>query len=119
MTSAYDAGTPPEIKVRHRLRIAREEASLEQGELADLIGVSRQSISAAESGKSEPRKITLNAWALATGVPVKWLETGFTTHHPKPGGGSSTSVGDLVSERSSVQSGQEAPRKLVMLPSAA
>ncbi|QDH92483.1 immunity repressor [Gordonia phage Dmitri] len=62
--------------MHHRLRIAREWAGLEQSELADLIGISRQSVSKAESGKTEPRRITLNAWALATGVPVSWLRNG-------------------------------------------
>lgn len=76
MTSAYESGKIPEIQVHHRLRIAREWAGLEQSELADLIGISRQSVSKAESGKTEPRRITLNAWALATGVPVSWLRNG-------------------------------------------
>lgn len=78
MTSAYETGKIPEILVRHRLRIAREAAGLEQAELANLIGISRTSVSNAESGKSAPRKITLNAWALATGVPVSWLQNGET-----------------------------------------
>jgi len=51
--------------VHHRLRIAREWAGLEQGELADRIGISRQSVGSAERGRSHPRRITLNAWALA------------------------------------------------------
>ncbi|MEC4837471.1 helix-turn-helix transcriptional regulator [Mycobacteroides chelonae] len=78
MTTAYDAGDVPEILVRHRLRIAREHRGLEQAELADLIGVSRNTISNAENGRNEPRKILLNAWALACGVPVKWIENGGT-----------------------------------------
>src|SRR5512139_3346054 len=35
MTTAYESGTPPEILLRHRLRIAREHAGLEQDELAE------------------------------------------------------------------------------------
>lgn len=76
MTSAYDSGRVPEIQVHHRLRIAREFAHLEQTELAERMGISRTSISHAESGRTQPRRITLNAWALATGVPVGWLMTG-------------------------------------------
>lgn len=41
MTTAYDLGEVPEILVRHRLRIARESAGLEQSELAEMIGISR------------------------------------------------------------------------------
>lgn len=35
MTSAYETGQVPPIQVHHRLRIAREWAGLEQGELAE------------------------------------------------------------------------------------
>ena len=76
MTSAYELWEIPPIEVHHRLRIAREWANLEQSELAERMGISRQAVGSAERGASKPRKITLNAWALATGVPVHWLETG-------------------------------------------
>jgi transcriptional regulator with XRE-family HTH domain len=59
-----------------RLRKARETAGLDQAELAELMGISRASVTNAEKGHHGVRKIVLNAWALATGVPVSWLETG-------------------------------------------
>ena len=59
MTTAYDVGEIPPIGVHHRLRIAREWANLEQSELSERTGISRTSISAAEKGKTKPRKITL------------------------------------------------------------
>ncbi len=73
MTSAYESGQVPPILQRHRLRIAREFAGLEQEELAEVIGVSRNTIGNAEKGRVRPRRIVLNAWALACGVPVSWL----------------------------------------------
>src|SRR5262245_10266304 len=76
MTSAYESGSVPTIEVRHRLRIAREHAGLEQEELADMISVARSTISNAENGKGEPRRTTVNAWALACGVPASWIKTG-------------------------------------------
>lgn len=82
MTSAYESGEVPPIEVRHRLRIAREYARLDQRELAERIGISRTSVGNAETGYVHPRRITLNAWALACGVPVSWLMTGQTS----PGG---------------------------------
>ncbi|VBA33135.1 hypothetical protein LAUMK4_05891 [Mycobacterium persicum] len=93
MTTAYESGTEPPILVQHRLRIAREFAGLEQEELADLIGVSRNTVGNAEKGRVKPRKITLNAWALVCGVPVSWLECG----RVKAGGPTdpTTSVGPL------------------------
>lgn len=47
-------------------------------EFAERIGVSQPTVTNAENdnNKNGVRKITLNAWALATGVPVEWLETG-------------------------------------------
>lgn len=79
----------PEISLRHRLRIAREEAGLDQGQLADLIGTTRLSVSNAERGRTtQPRRILMNAWALATGVPVSWLINGDTPADPDgPDGG--------------------------------
>ena len=76
MTSAYNQGHIPEIQLRHRLRIAREHAGLDQGQIAELMGVSRNTISNAETGAVTVRKIVINAWALACGVPVAWLLTG-------------------------------------------
>ncbi|OBJ48119.1 hypothetical protein A9W94_00590, partial [Mycobacterium asiaticum] len=90
MTTAYESGNVPPIEIRHRLRIAREFAGLEQRELADLIGVSRNTIGNAETGGVKPRRITLNAWALACGVPVSWIlngdgPAGKPPMHPGPG----------------------------------
>lgn len=76
MTSAYDQGTCPQVEVRHRLRIAREYAGYDQLQLADLVGVSRNTISNAEVGTVAPRKIVVNAWAMACGVPASWIWTG-------------------------------------------
>lgn len=84
MTNAYESGRVPTILVRHRLRIAREYARLEQEELAKLIGVSRTTIGNAETGRVTPRRITLNAWALACGVPVSWLITGELSQEDDP-----------------------------------
>ena len=83
MTTAYDLGEVPEILVRHRLRIARESAGLEQSELAEMIGISRGTVSNTEIGRSAPRRIVVNAWALACGVPVGWILTGEETP-PRP-----------------------------------
>lgn len=60
-----------------KMRKARELAGLSQAEMALKIGVSRQSVSNYEVGATEnPRRIVLNAWAAATGVPVEWFTGG-------------------------------------------
>jgi|SRR5581483_7036302 len=85
MTSAYESGAVPPIEVKHRLRIAREHAGLEQEELADLIGVSRKTIGSTEKGHVKPRKITLRAWAFHCKVPLSWIESGANEGPPDDG----------------------------------
>lgn len=60
------AGLIPTFTLADRLRKAREVAQLDQVELADEIGISRQTVSNYETGSTQPRKIALKAWALAT-----------------------------------------------------
>ena len=79
-------GRVPEWDIHDRLAKARRSAGLEQGELADLAGVSRKSISNWEIGKSTPRRSAIIAISFATGVDLKWLETG-KTPAGEPGGG--------------------------------
>lgn len=82
MTTAYDQGHVPSFELRHRLQLARESAGYTRRELADAMDISRNSVLNAESGRTIPRKIVLNAWALACGVPVTWIVTG---EHPDGG----------------------------------
>src|SRR5690606_22284248 len=109
-TSAQEIRRVPEIKIHHRFRIAREAAGLEQGQLAKAIGVSRTSISNAELGKHSPRKIMINAWAMATGVPVEWLETGKAPRPDGPGEGQDGALPHLDSNQKPADS-QFAPRR--------
>jgi transcriptional regulator with XRE-family HTH domain len=73
----------PVWSLADRLRKAREEAGLEQGELAQLAGLSRATISAAENGHRRPAKATIAMWALATGVSRDWL-AGESEANPDP-----------------------------------
>jgi len=75
MTTAH-AGAIPPITMAHRLRIAREFAGLDQAELAELADMSRTSIVNYELGYRVPRRLYLRAIADATGVDLRWLETG-------------------------------------------
>jgi transcriptional regulator with XRE-family HTH domain len=65
--------------VQHRLRIAREFAGFEQTELADLMSVTRSTISKCENGTGVPRRSTIKLWAMACGVPATWILTGQDT----------------------------------------
>lgn len=75
-TKQRTAALVPEWTKSDRLRKARESAGLEQGELAEMAGLSRTGVSNAETGRTEPRKSTVMLWALATGVSFEWLMTG-------------------------------------------
>lgn len=63
----------PEFTIVDRLRKAREEAGLEQRELADRIAVSRGTIGNYESGQTPPKVIVLRAWAAVCDVDEEWL----------------------------------------------
>lgn len=84
MTSAYEQGARPKIEVKHRLRIAREFAGLDQEELASRSGITQATISNAENGRGTPRRTTINVWALACGVAADWIRTG-TEPEDRPG----------------------------------
>lgn len=43
-----------ELILKNRLRVARAEKKISQGELAEIVGVSRQTISSIETGQFNP-----------------------------------------------------------------
>lgn len=88
MTTSPEPGVIPAWTRGDRLRKARALTGMTTREFAAHIGVSQKTISDAENDKRQMRKILLNAWSLATGVPVEWLENGTTPgpdHGPEGG----------------------------------
>ena len=77
----------PEWTLGDRLRKARTLTGLTVAEFAERIGVSDRTINNAEGDKRAVRRITLNAWAMATGVSLEWLESGQSPAGPPPGPG--------------------------------
>ena len=66
------------------------DAKLSQGDFADLINVSRGTVSNYERDNlpGGPRqRLAFNSWAAACGVDVEWLETGQAPAQPEPDGG--------------------------------
>lgn len=84
MTAAYERGQVPPIELRHRLRIAREWAGMDQQQIAEAMGVTRSTVSNCEQGRTSPQRTTVNLWALACGVPAHWLRTGLAPHGHGP-----------------------------------
>ena len=65
----------PTFDLADRLRKSREMLGVDQATMADLIQVSRNSVSGWESRKHTPHPKNLRDWADATGVDVEWLVT--------------------------------------------
>ena len=86
MSTALIPGVVPTITLPQRLRIAREHAGLEQLALAEVSGVSRATISAAENGRTTPSRATISLIAFACGVSREWLATGQVNENPDPNG---------------------------------
>ena len=83
MTSYAASGQVPEWTMGDRLRKARMTTGLTAKDFAAEIGVSTKTALDAEGDRREPRRITLLAYAMRSGVPVEWLETG---NAPPPDG---------------------------------
>ena len=91
MSTAHDIGHIPERTIGRRLRDAREDTGMSQSEFAEATGMSRRTITRMEQASTPEgmRKPALMAWAMATGVPLSWLQTGMV-----PGSGDGGSVLD-------------------------
>lgn len=76
--SELTAGGRPNLEwdLQDRLKKAARVAGLSSSDLADALGVHRNTVANLLGGRSLPDRRTLIAWAFATGVPVEWLETG-------------------------------------------
>ena len=64
-------------KIGARIRIKRESLGMTQQELAEMVNVTRNTISRYENGETEVGVITLNNIADALSVTVLWLLFGF------------------------------------------
>jgi transcriptional regulator with XRE-family HTH domain len=71
----------PEWTQGDRLRKARLLTGLNTRDFAQHIGVSPKTVNNAEADSHPVRKIVLNAWAMATGVPAEWLRDGDLVRH--------------------------------------
>lgn len=77
----------PALTLGWRLKMALGEMSAQT--MADHLGVSRQTLSRWMADKgAPPKRAYVVQWALATGVPVEWLERGAVDQSGPDGGGS-------------------------------
>jgi putative transcriptional regulator len=59
--------------MKNQLRVARARLAITQGELAEKLGVSRQTVHAIESGKYVPSTVLALKMAKVFGLPVEEL----------------------------------------------
>ena len=77
-------GIVPEWTQGDYLRKARDIADLTVKQLAQRTGISGKSINNYEADRYAPRRPSLIAWALATGVSLEWLEMKEAPVSPTP-----------------------------------
>ena len=94
-----------EFDLADRMRRALRVAEISSNEMADYLGVSRTSVSAWINGRNEPRRTALIAWALRTGVPLEWLETGKAPTSPSGPEGEEYTSRDSNPEPADYESG--------------
>ncbi|MFF5793948.1 helix-turn-helix domain-containing protein [Paeniglutamicibacter sp. NPDC012692] len=77
-----------EMDIHDRMRKALRVADVSVQEIAEAVGINRNSVSAWLNGRSKPNDIQLKKFALRTGAPLEWLVKGeIKEHAPSPNGG--------------------------------
>jgi transcriptional regulator with XRE-family HTH domain len=69
----HQPAAAPEWDLADRMRKALREADIGVQEIADYLGVARNTVSTWINGRIEPSTQTLRLWALKCGVPYEWL----------------------------------------------
>lgn len=69
-------GVIPAIKLGDRLGLSLKHANVSHQEMADYLGVSRNTIGNYLSERTHADKRTLMLWSMRTGVDLEWLRTG-------------------------------------------
>ena len=69
-------GFPFAFDLGDRLDKAMRVAGLGIDDMAEALGVSRNTIGNYRSGRTHPSKLQVKEWAVRTGAPLEWLLTG-------------------------------------------
>jgi transcriptional regulator with XRE-family HTH domain len=75
-TDVITGGESPAWTLGDRLRKSAQVAGLRSADMAEYLGVTRQTVSAWVMGHRTPGPMALRLWAQRTGVPLEWLTTG-------------------------------------------
>lgn len=88
MTTQADFGTIPDWTLGDRMAKALKSQRISVQDMAEYMGISRNTITNWTHDKSRPTRGDLRLWAMRTGVPLEWLETGTAPQPDGPEGGS-------------------------------
>lgn len=77
----------PEFDLADRMRKALRTSGVGVQDMADYLGVARNTVSTWINGRIEPSKQSVRLWAMRTGVPYEWLQTGERPQPENPDGG--------------------------------
>lgn len=84
MSTAIDFNEALTFDMADRLRKALRISGIGVGDMAHYLGVNRNSVTNWINGHNPPSKQTRRLWAIHTGVPLEWLETGVVPPEPCP-----------------------------------
>ncbi|NHN55810.1 helix-turn-helix transcriptional regulator [Calidifontibacter sp. DB0510] len=85
-------------RLHKSLRVAGKSAS----QIAEDLGAHRNTVSNYLAGRTTPEPRTLKGWALATGVPLSWLESGNLDPRGPGDGGALRSVASVGAIRAAI-----------------
>lgn len=68
-----------------RLAKALDVSGVTSGQMAERLGVSRTTVSNYIHGRTNPTRSVRRDWALMTGIPLEWIETGHISDHSPDG----------------------------------
>ena len=77
----------PEWTQGDRLRKSLDHAGITVAEMAAYLETSRNTVGNYLADRTRVPGLVMRQWALRTGVPRSWLETGKTPGQPEPDGG--------------------------------
>ena len=89
-----------EMDQADRIRKALRVSEVSVNEIAEVVGINRNMISAWINGRAKPNENQLRKIAMRTGAPVEWLKTGSYAGQtgPNDGGPLESNTGGLIEE---------------------
>lgn len=108
MTELPTGGEIPTWNLQDRLQKALDFAGVSRSEMADLLGVNRNTVGNYVAGRTRIPRASLLVWAMRCGVSLNWVNTGEGQATPSgdgPGAGTFEPVGDSGEKHSPILTG--------------